>query len=79
MRAIRVHRQGGPEGLVYEEAPRPTLAPDDALVEVHAAAISPAEFTWSIWTTADGPTGCHSFQVTRSLGSWRRWAQAQVR
>src|SRR5918999_149970 len=54
MRAIRIHRQVGPEGLVYEEAPRPSLAPGDALVRVHAVGISPAEFTWSIWTTPDG-------------------------
>jgi NADPH:quinone reductase-like Zn-dependent oxidoreductase len=39
---------------VYEDAPRPTLAPGDALVRVHAAGISPAEFTWRIWTTPDG-------------------------
>ena len=54
MRAMRIHRQGGPEGLVYEEAPRPSLARGDVLVRVHAAGISPAEFTWSIWTTPDG-------------------------
>src|ERR671917_2961122 len=54
MRAMRIHRQGGPEGLVYEEAPRPSPARGDVLVRVHAAGISPAEFTWSIWTTPDG-------------------------
>ena len=27
MRAIRIHRQGGPEALVYEDVPIPALQP----------------------------------------------------
>src|SRR5262245_60040829 len=54
MRAIRVHRQIGPDGLIYEDVPRPSIARDDTLVQVHAIGISPAEFTWRIWTTPDG-------------------------
>ena len=54
MQAIRIHRRGGPEALVYEAVPIPALQPGDALVRVHAAGISPAEFTWQIWETLDG-------------------------
>src|SRR5688500_3125893 len=54
MRAIRIHGRGGPEQLVYEDAPSPTLAPGDALVRVCAVGVSPAELTWSILTTPDG-------------------------
>jgi NADPH:quinone reductase-like Zn-dependent oxidoreductase len=54
MKAVRVHDRVGPETLVYEEVPMPTLKPGDALVRVHAAGISPAEFTWHIWETPDG-------------------------
>ena len=54
VKAIRVHRLGGPEALVYEDVPIPALQPGDALVRVHAAGISPAEFTWQIWETPDG-------------------------
>jgi NADPH:quinone reductase-like Zn-dependent oxidoreductase len=54
MKAIRIHRRGGPEVLVYEDAPIPALQSGDALVRVHAAGISPAEFTWHIWETPDG-------------------------
>src|SRR3712207_8984008 len=54
MKAIRIHRLGGPEALVYEDAPVPALRPGDALVRVHAAGISPAEFTWRIYETPDG-------------------------
>ena len=54
MKAIRIHRRGGPEALVYEDVPIPALRPGDALVRVYAAGISPAEFTWRIWETPDG-------------------------
>jgi NADPH:quinone reductase-like Zn-dependent oxidoreductase len=54
MKAIRIHSRGGPETLVYEDAPIPALQPGDVLVRVHAAGISPAEFTWRIWETHDG-------------------------
>ena len=46
MKAIRLHREGGPEQLVYEDAPKPMLGPADALVRVHATGITPAELTW---------------------------------
>ena len=55
MKAVRAHVRGGPERLVYEEVPRPRPAKGEALVRVHAAAITPTELTWSTtWTTADG-------------------------
>src|SRR4026207_1196135 len=47
MKAIRLHRAGGPEQLVYEDAPRPELVAGDALIRVHAAGITPAELTWA--------------------------------
>src|SRR5262245_2067074 len=46
MKAIRLHKQGGPEGLVYEDAPMPEIGAGDALVRVHATGITPAELTW---------------------------------
>ena len=54
MKAVRIHRRGGPETLAYEDVPVPALQPGDALVRVHAAAISPAEFTWRIYETPEG-------------------------
>ena len=51
MQALRAHRRGGPEVLVYEQAPRPPLGIGDALVEVHAASFTPTELDWpSTWT-----------------------------
>src|SRR5262250_2385875 len=46
MKAVRLHREGGPEQLVYEDAPKPQLGAGDALIRVHATGISPAELTW---------------------------------
>jgi len=54
MKAVRIHRRGRPEALVYEDVPVPVLRPGDALVRVHAAGISPAELTWHLWETPDG-------------------------
>ena len=49
--ALRAHARGGPEQLVYEQVP----APGEALIAVHAAAITFAELTWDLsWTTKDG-------------------------
>jgi NADPH:quinone reductase-like Zn-dependent oxidoreductase len=47
MKALRAHKRGGPEQLVYEDAPTPA-APHgaDVLVRVAAAAITFDELTW---------------------------------
>src|SRR5215468_10690556 len=47
MKAIRLHRQGGPEQLVYEDAPKPEAGAGDALVRVCATGITPAELAWA--------------------------------
>ncbi|GLL07751.1 NADP-dependent oxidoreductase [Dactylosporangium matsuzakiense] len=58
MRAVRAHRRGGPEQLVYEAAPRPEPAPGEVLVAVHAASITAGELTWdATWTDSLDPGG----------------------
>lgn len=53
--ALRAHTRGGPEQLVYEQAPRPEPRPGEALVSVHATGITFAELTWDeSWTARDG-------------------------
>ena len=47
MRAIRLHARGGPERLLYEDAPLPDPAAGEALLRVYAAGITPTELTWS--------------------------------
>jgi NADPH:quinone reductase-like Zn-dependent oxidoreductase len=46
MKAIRMHTQGGPELLAYEDAPKPSLQPGDALVRVIATSITKTELSW---------------------------------
>jgi NADPH:quinone reductase-like Zn-dependent oxidoreductase len=33
MKAVRLHKEGGPEQLVYEDAPKPELGAGDAASE----------------------------------------------
>ena len=46
MWAIRLHTAGGPDGLVLERIDTPHPAIGEALVRVHAAAITPDELDW---------------------------------
>jgi NADPH:quinone reductase-like Zn-dependent oxidoreductase len=41
MKAVRIHRYGGPDALVFEEAPVPVPGPDEGLVRVCAAGVGP--------------------------------------
>ena len=44
MKAIRYHEFGGPEVLVYEDAPRPRPDRGEMLVRVHAAGVNPVDW-----------------------------------
>src|SRR5881275_511823 len=46
MRAVRLRAPGGPEQLAIEEIDRPRPGRGEALVRVHAAAITRDELTW---------------------------------
>lgn len=55
MKAIRAHERGGPEQLVYEDAPVPgDPQGDDVLVRVGAASITFDELTWDETWQAGG-------------------------
>jgi NADPH:quinone reductase-like Zn-dependent oxidoreductase len=43
MRAAVYRRFGGPDTVRVEEAPRPTVGPDDVLIRVHASTVSAAD------------------------------------
>ncbi|ESW69025.1 MULTISPECIES: NADP-dependent oxidoreductase [unclassified Mesorhizobium] len=49
MKAVRLHAFGGPEMLVYEDAPRPGVKPGEVLVRVQAAGLNPPD-----WYLRDG-------------------------
>src|SRR6185369_6723311 len=44
MKAVRIHSYGGPEVLVYEDAPRPEAAAGEVLIRVHAAGVNPLDW-----------------------------------
>jgi NADPH:quinone reductase-like Zn-dependent oxidoreductase len=46
MLALRTYAKDDPSQLVYEDAPVPSLAPDDALVRVRASGVTPSELAW---------------------------------
>ncbi len=46
MRAIQIHRYGGPEQLKLEEVPRPAPEAGEVLVRIHAAGVNPID--WQI-------------------------------
>src|ERR671934_115982 len=48
MRVVRLRAPGGPGQLAVEEAGRPRPAPGEALVRVHAAAITRDELQWPV-------------------------------
>src|SRR4051812_37648912 len=55
VKAIRLHTRGGPEQMVYEDAPLPAPAAGEALLRVYAAGVTPTELTWSeTYKTPDG-------------------------
>jgi len=56
MKAVRIYTHGGgPDDLVFEDAPDPRPATGDVIVRVHAAGIVPDELSWpGTWTDRAG-------------------------
>ena len=46
MKAIRLHGRGGPDRLVYEDAPQPRPGPGEVLVRVYATGVIANELKW---------------------------------
>lgn len=65
MKAVQMHRFGGPEVLVYGEAPRPQPAQGEALVRVHAAGINPVD-----WKTRKGEGVARLIQEFPAVLGW---------
>ncbi len=46
MKAIRIHNHGDSGVLMYEDAPLPSILPDEVLIKVHSAGVNPVD--WKI-------------------------------
>ncbi len=57
MKAIRIHGRGGPDHLVYEDAPQPHPGSGEVLVRVYAAGVITNELKWDVTyrTTTGSP------------------------
>jgi len=73
MKAVVIHKNGGPEALVYEDREDPKPRPNEVLIEVRAAAINHVD----IWIRKGIPgvtfpfpliPGCDAAGVIRSVG-----------
>lgn len=55
MRALHAYARNDPSRLVFEDdAPLPTLAPDEVLLRVHASGVTPSELDWpTTWLEPD--------------------------
>jgi NADPH:quinone reductase-like Zn-dependent oxidoreductase len=46
MKAVRIHNHGDSSALIYEDAPVPSILPDEVLIKVHSAGVNPVD--WKI-------------------------------
>src|SRR4051812_20155828 len=68
MRVVRLRAPGGPEQLAVEDADRPRPGPGEALVRVHAAAITRGELEWPVDRLPAIP--CHELSgVVEEIGA----------
>lgn len=65
MNAVRIHAYGGPEVLLYEDAPRPVVADDEVLIRVHAAGVNPVD-----WKVREGHLGGMLNHVLPLIPGW---------
>jgi NADPH:quinone reductase-like Zn-dependent oxidoreductase len=55
MKAMRLHKQDGASGLIYEHVPQPQPIAGEVLVRVYATGVTPAELGWkTTWKTREG-------------------------
>src|SRR5215831_5720851 len=57
MKAVRLHGRGGPDHLIYEDAPQPQPGPGEALARVGASGVIANELKWdeTYQTVTDTP------------------------
>ena len=61
MKAIRIHGHGDSSVLLYEDAPVPSILPDQVLIKVHSAGVNPVD--WKIRAGFGRYRGAFSFPL----------------
>jgi NADPH:quinone reductase-like Zn-dependent oxidoreductase len=64
MKANRVHMFGGPEVILFEDVPRPTLGTGEVLVRGHASGVG----QWDAWVRAGRSALPQPLPLTRHEG-----------
>lgn len=49
MKAVQIHKYGGSDELIYEDAPRPSINNQEVLVKIYASGVNPVD-----WKTREG-------------------------
>lgn len=65
MMCVRIHKFGGPDVLVYEEAPRPEPKADEVLIRIYAASVNPLDYKFRL--------GIHPFAVQMKFPAIIGW------
>ena len=65
MKAVRIHKYGGPEVLLFEDAPRPVPGSGEVLIRVHAAGVNPVD--WKIRAGYFKDIGRHTLPLILGL------------
>ena len=52
MKAALIEKNGGPEVLIYGDAPDPVAGPGEVVVDIHAASVNAAD--WKVRVDGDG-------------------------
>jgi NADPH:quinone reductase-like Zn-dependent oxidoreductase len=61
MKAVRIHSYGDSSQLIYEDAPLPSILPDEVLVKVHSAGVNPVD--WKIRNGHHGNPGAYTLPL----------------
>lgn len=62
MKAVRIHSHGDSNVLIYEDAPVPSILPDEVLIKVHSAGVNPVD--WKIRMGYGNYRDAYNFPLT---------------
>ena len=73
MKAVRIHRHGGPEVLVYEDVPEPRIRADQVLVRVRACALNHLDLFVRAGIPRHAVSACRTCWAATSRAKLWKW------